>query len=112
MSAPRIVTVLQGVHMGLGHHALAELIRVKLHKKVSDLTFGQVILCLNKKGDKLKAIGAQGMVLGYVKTPTGQKLMLDAVQWLPKTFGAAGFNYDAAVKKVLVERFAAKGNPA
>lgn len=62
---------------------------------------------LNRKRDKLKIMGAGGKVLGYLRMPSGQRIMLDAIQFIPRTFGATGFNYDEALQQALGARLSA-----
>lgn len=75
------------------------------------LSEGELVLCLNKHGDKMKVIGCKGLVLGYLKMPDKQRIMFEALQFLPQTFGATGFSYDAACKKALESRFAGYPTP-
>lgn len=100
----KIKKLVQGVHMGLGHVGLAKMLRPH-GIKVEELTDGDLVMCLNTYGDKLKIIGGEGLVLGYLRMPRGQRIMKEALQWIPHTFGSKGFDYDAACKKSLEDRF-------
>jgi hypothetical protein len=103
MSKPRIIQLVENVHMGLGHDGLKDLLkRAKID--VSKIEDAELVMCLNTKGDKLKVIGCKGMVLGYLKMPNGQKIMKEALQFIPRTFGSGGFDYDAACKSALDEK--------
>lgn len=104
MSQPRIFKVVLGVHMGLGHDGIAELLKEQVKIDVKKLNDGDLILCLNRQGDKMKIMGRKGLVLGYLRMPNGQRIMLDALQYIPRTFGGGTFNYDAAAKKALLKR--------
>jgi hypothetical protein len=90
--------------MGLSHRGLAELSKRFLKIDARTLENGDLLLFLNKKGDKLKVLGCQGQVVGYVSSLNGSRLMKDALQYLPHTFGATGFDYDGAVKIALEKR--------
>lgn len=104
MSQPRIFKVVLGVHMGLGHDGIAELLKEQVKIDVRNLNDGDLILCLNRQGDKMKLLGHKGLVIGYLRMPDKQKIMLDALQYIPMTFGGGSFNYDAAAKKALLKR--------
>lgn len=97
--------IVEGVHMGLGHVGLAKVLRKQLQINVDNLAQGELVLCLNRQGDKMKVIGHRGLVLGYLRMPGGQRIMKEALQYIPQTFGSGGFNYDAAVRKRLEKRF-------
>lgn len=105
----RIKTLVQGVHMGLGHDGLARLLKKPVRQggadlDLHDLAMGDLVMCLNGKGDKMKVIGHKGLVLGYLKLPRGQKIMAEAIQFIPNTFGGDGFDYDQAVRRALSTR--------
>jgi hypothetical protein len=101
----RIRVCIQGVHMGLGHDGLAKLLKKKVELDVKKLAQNELVLLLNKHGDKLKVLGAEGRVFAYLKLPGQQRIMFDALQYIPLTFGSDGFDYDAAVAKALERRF-------
>lgn len=105
MNKPRIKKVVQGVHMGLGHEGLADLLKKEAKLDVQALEPGELVLCLNTHGDKLKVLGHKGLVVGYLRLPGQQRIMMDALQHIPATFGGDGFNYDAACRKALEKRF-------
>lgn len=102
---PRIRKVIQGVHMGLGHDGLALLLKKEAEIDVHKLQDGDLVLCLNKHGDKMKVIGCHGLIVGYLKMPERQRIMQEALQYLPQTFGGTGFNYAAAERTALNQRF-------
>lgn len=102
---PIIKLVVLNVHMGKGHDGLSLVLRKQLKFEVSSLNPGEIVLCINRHGDKMKAIGGKGLVIGYLKLPHGQRIMRDALQYIPQTFGSTGFNYDEAVKHALDARF-------
>lgn len=105
MSKPKIKKVVQGVHMGLGHTGLAELLKKEAKVDVQALEPGELVLCLNTFGDKLKILGQRGLVIGYLKLPGQQRIMMNALQYIPETFGGSGFNYDLACRRALEKRF-------
>lgn len=100
---PRILKLVQGVHMGLGHDGLRELLK-KNKIDVSTLMQGELIMCMNKKGDKLKVVGFGGIVIGYLKMPKGDQIMKEALQYIPQAFGSEGFDYNKACRKALENR--------
>lgn len=105
----RIRKLITGVHMGLGHDGIAKLLAAPVSKggvgiDVNTLSDGDLIMLINRHGDKLKVIGCGGLVVGYLKMRKHQKIMKEALQFIPATFGGSGFNYDAACKEALKAR--------
>lgn len=90
--------------MGLGHIGLCKLIQSEAKVDCEKLEDQDLILCINGHGDKMKVIGCKGLVLGYLRMPRGQRIMKEALQFIPRTFGAGSFDYDAAVRKALEVR--------
>lgn len=110
MSAAKIRKLITGVHMGLGHDGLRALLAKPANKggaslNLDDLRTGDLVMVLNTAGDKLKVIGHKGLVIGYLKMPNKAKITLDALKFIPETFSGQGFDYDAACRKSLDERF-------
>lgn len=89
--------------MGLGHDGLRRL-AIKGSVNLDALASDDLLMFLNKRGDKLKVVGAQGRVLAYLKMPGGQRIMREALQYIPATFGHSSFDYSSACSKVLHER--------
>ena len=100
----KIIQLICDVNMGLGHPGLTLMMQKRFKIDLAKLSDDKLVMFLNGKKDKLKVIGKQGMVLGYLRMPHSRKIMLEAIQYLPQTFGGAGFNYDAALKKALEAR--------
>lgn len=105
----KIKRLFLNVNMGLGHNGLASVARD--HKiEPSALGDEELLLYINRRMNKLKILGGGGLVIGYYRTRGEEKMMLEAIQYLPQTFGAKGFDYNAAVEKALKTRFAAIPN--
>lgn len=97
--------------MGLGHDGLRELLAKPERQggadlDLEDLSEGDLVMCLNGHGDKMKVIGHKGLVLAYLKLPNKARIMGEAIRYIPATFGGEGFDYDRAVKQALTERLA------
>lgn len=95
---PVIRKIVQPVHMGLGHDGLSALLRKVAKVDVKQLGASDLIMCLNNRGDKMKVIGGHGLVIGYLRLPQGQRIMKEALKYIPETFGSVGFDYDKAAK--------------
>jgi hypothetical protein len=102
----RIVRLIDNVNMGLGHPGLALLCKERFKLDLEKLQDSELVMFLNRARDKMKIIGSQGKVLGYLRMPRGERIMLEAIQYLPKTFGGSGFSYDSALKEALEQRLA------
>lgn len=105
----RIAKLVQGVHMGLGHDGLRKLLAKPVERGGADLDLdalapNDLVMCLNGHGDKMKVIGHKGLVLGYLKMPNKQRIMREAIQYIPSTFGAGEFNFEAACRRAIEER--------
>lgn len=101
MSA-KIIQLFTNVHMGMAHQGLSTL--AKKHKKNPEkLEPGEVLMFINRKHDKLKVLGPQG-VLAYLRMPSDQRITLDAIQYIPRCLGGGGeINYNDALKMALVK---------
>lgn len=108
MNRTKIVLLIDNVHMGLGHEGLAALAR-KFNKNPDTLQDGDLLMFLNRAKDKLKVMGPGAKVLGYLKMPKGRKIAMEAIQYIPQTFGASGFNYEAALERHLEQKLARRG---
>lgn len=86
---PRIIAVIDNVHMGMAHQGLS-LLAKKFKVNLQALGQGELVLFLNRGRDKIKVMGAMNQVLGYIKMPNGRKFPLAAIQWLPQTFAGNG----------------------
>lgn len=102
----KILATYGNVNMSLAHKGLAVLLQKKFKIDVTQLEGDNVIMLLNSANTKLKAIGGKGQVIGYVALEKGRRIMLEAIQYLPQTFGGQGFNYDEALKLALISRLA------
>lgn len=96
MAKPTVLKLFLDTHMGLSHHGLAELAKAA-RIPLRSLAAGDLLLFLNKKGDKMKILGGHGRVIGYLKMLNGQRIEKEALQYIPQTFGSSGFDYDAAL---------------
>lgn len=94
MKKPKICKLFFDTHMGLGHQGLAILAR-KGKVDLDMLDEGDLLMFLNRAGDKMKMLGSRGRVLAYLRMPKG-RIMKEALQYIPRTFGHDGFNYDKA----------------
>lgn len=101
MANPKIIRVFDGIHMGLGHDGLSKIILKLSRIKLAELTPTDLIYCINTRGDKMKIIAGGGLVLAYLKMPHGNKIMREALQYIPTCFGSTGFDYSEACRKAL-----------
>lgn len=104
MSRPRIFKLFLDVNMNLSHRGLAEM-AVKARCNPETLSEEDLLMFINKAGDKLKILGGGSKVIGYLNLK-GRRIMMDAIQYIPQTFGSTGFDYDQAVRTALTKRLA------
>ncbi len=96
----RLLRVFLDVNMGKGHVALTEY--AKQHKvSVAKLEPGEHVVFINRKADKMKIFSTNNVVSYKRET---HRLDLGALQHFAECFGADGFKYDEALKKVLMTR--------
>jgi len=95
--------LVQGVHMGLGHDGLRALLK-REGIDLARLREGDLVMLMNKAGDKLKIIEGKGVLIAYLRMPKGIKIMKEAIQYIPTCFGGRGFDYEKACQKALETR--------
>lgn len=100
MTNAKIFKLFLDVHMGASHEGLSRLAE-KAKVKLEELQDGDLLMFLNRKADRLKVLGARGKVIGYLRMEKGQRIMKESIQFLPRTFGAQGFDYNRAVGMAL-----------
>lgn len=112
MSQPRLVAAISNISMNLSHDGLSA-VADKHGIKMDKLEDHELVLFINRARDKLKLLGAKGVVLGYVRTRKGQTLPLGAVQFIPETFSGRGnINIDGAISKYLTQHLAKRNQSA
>jgi hypothetical protein len=94
--------------MGLGHLGLTKL-ALKFKKNPERMDPTELLLFLNTSLDKLKIMGGNGKVIGYLKLPNGRKINLQALQYIPQAFGVNGFDYDAALEMAVQSQLDKRG---
>ena len=96
--------------MGLGHEGLALLAR-KAKVNLDEMGGTDMLMFMNRAGDKMKVLGANGQVVNYLKMKRGQVIMKEALQFIPHAFGVTGgFNYDQACKIALTKKLGIEGS--
>lgn len=82
---------------------------------ISDLSDGDMLIFLNKAATMIAIIAGVGEeeitygVLATYKSPVrGQRIDLNALRYIPQTFGGGKIRMDAALREALVERLYAK----
>lgn len=108
----KIAAVVGDVHMGLGHEGLERVCTKVAKIDPAKMKEGELVFFINRARDKIKILGRKqdtGWQLVYLKTPGGQKLMMEAIHYIPQTYGAGKFNYDEACKKALTQSLLERG---
>lgn len=100
--------MIDNTHMGMGHVGLHAFCLKNFEMDLTKLKPGEVVVFLNRTKDKMKLIGASGKCLAYLRQPRGERIDLDAIQYLPQAFGGQGFDYDAALRKSLLAKLSNK----
>jgi hypothetical protein len=98
-----IIRLFLDTHMGLSHPGLIEIAK-NAKVNVDKLNDGDLLMFINRKLNKVKVLGAKGKVIGYLRTPDNRPIMLDALQYLPHTFGGASWDYTEACKLALQKK--------
>jgi hypothetical protein len=100
----RTIKLFTNVHMGQSHRGLS-LIAARGDAHLDRLGDGEIVMFLNTKMDKLKIMGAGGLVVGYLKMISGRRIDMQAIQHIPNTFGSNGeLRYDQALRRSLEQR--------
>lgn len=107
VNGPHVVMIFDNVHMGLGHDGLADIAK-KHRKDPARLVPGELLMFINRAKDKMKVYGPN-QVIAYLRMPHGRRIVLEAIQYIPQAFARSGkIDYDAALKRVLEAKMAAK----
>lgn len=99
-SSNKILRVFLDVNMQKGHKGLMEHAK-KYSVSVLKLQPQEHVVFINSKGDKMKIYSANNVV-SYRRED--KKLELGTLQHFAECFGADGFAYDEALKKVLLKK--------
>lgn len=95
----KIKRVIGNVHMGQNHVGLKTQ-ALEVGEDPATLSQGEMLVFLNGKRTKMKILDSSGNVLGYYSHPTG-RIPLEAIHFIPKAFGAKGFDMPRAIKLML-----------
>jgi hypothetical protein len=99
----RIMRVFLDADLRCSHLGLS-LLAAKEKVKVTELSDGEHIVFINRKVNKMKIYSARNIVSCHLSTG---KMDLGTLNYFSEAFGAQGFKYDNALKKVLTERLKA-----
>ncbi len=98
-----IIQVFLDVDMRAGHRGLADVAK-KRKVDVLNLDPGEHVVFVNRKVDKIKIYSARN-VLSYLLSD--KQLDISALSYFSDCYGAKGFNYDNALRKVLLQKLSA-----
>ena len=94
-----VIRVFLNADLRCGHDGLTAMAK-KEKINLAELEYGQFTVFINSKKDKLK-VYAQNDVLAYYRSPHG-RLEMRAIDKIPMAFRGYGFQFEDAVKKVLL----------
>lgn len=100
MKTNNIIRIFTDVDMRCSHIGLSK-IADKENVLLDELDSGEHILFLNRKGSKMK-IYSKNNILSYLSSD--KRLELSTLKYFTECFGAKGFQYNEALKKVLLEK--------
>lgn len=101
----RVVRFFPNADLRCGHEGLAK-IAMDNGVNARELSPGEFLVFANGMQNKLK-IYAPGNLIAYLKSPDNRRIDLDIIRYLPRFFNGTEFEYDKAVKKVLLKKLAA-----
>lgn len=96
----RLLRVFLDVDMRNGHVGLKKLSESNGYD-VEQLNVGQHVVFINKRSNKIK-IFSKNNVVSYMMSKT--RFELGSLNYFSEAYGADGFSYDKALKKVLSEK--------
>jgi hypothetical protein len=102
----KLLRVFLDTNMQLGHKGLTDL-AAKHGSSPRKLGPGEHIVFVNRRGNRMKIFSANN-VISYKANDTNSPLELGTLQHFAECFGANGFEYTQALKKVLTERLREK----
>ncbi len=104
MASNKILRVFTDVHMGLGHAGLtAYAAKHDVHTK--KLVPGEHLVFINKKVDKMKIYSAENIVSYKWDS---RRLEMGALSHFNECFGAEGFEYTNALRKVILQKLSGR----
>ncbi len=74
---------------------------------VSSLAFGEYLIFVNKKRDKLKMLCGNDLV-AYLRLPNGARIDLRTIALIPRFFNGTAIEYDRALREVLEKQLGSK----
>lgn len=101
----RIIRYFPDSDLRCGHEGLREVAK-KNGVDPWELAPGEFLVFANHLKNKMK-IYAPGNVIAYLKSPDNRRIDLDVVRLIPRFFNGTQFNYDAAVKSMVLKKMAA-----
>lgn len=103
----RLIRLFLDTDLRCSHDGLAE-IAAKSKIKVENLTPGELLVFVNSSKTQVKVFAAHNTVASH-KNPSGRRLMMDSLRYIPEAFGGSGrIDMDAAIKKALEKVMAKK----
>lgn len=101
----KLIGVVNNTNLGCGYDGLTIVAKKQLELDVRIMGKGEFIAFVNRRGDKVKLLGAQDFV-AYHRRGTGQgKIDLRILKHLPNYMSGRVFNYDDAMVEVIRTKF-------
>ena len=101
----KIVYFAPDTDLRAGHDGLAKVARKSKQKiYVETLLPGEYLIFTNKAKNALK-LYACGNVIAHLKLPPGQKLNMEAIQFIPCFFNGKKIDYDSALEEAMKKQF-------
>lgn len=101
----RIVYFAPDTNLRCGHDGLSEIAKKSKHKIfVEALLPGEYLIFTNKAQNALK-LYACGNVIAHLKMPAGQKLNMEAIQFIPCFFNGEKIDYKGALAEAMKKQF-------
>jgi hypothetical protein len=88
----KIVFLVDNVHMGKGHDGLNAM-ATSLGKNPETLKDNELMFFVNRTRDKVKALGAKGRVIGYLRLPANKKVTANTFYDVVAAFGGDILHY-------------------
>lgn len=89
---PRIIGMFTNINMGCSFNGLSEIARK--HKiNLLKLNVQECVLFVNKKQNKAKILGGNGLVIGYLSMPTGT-ITEKNMDFISHVFGGSGIEWN------------------
>jgi len=104
----KAIQCFKNVHMGLGHAGLNQIAKETANIDVEKLNNQEYLVFINRKQDKIKVLCMVGTAPfrkpGFFYVNYGRRLVMEAIQYIPRALGGGDFDFRKAEALALSQK--------